>query len=125
VSKAQRIEVIVIDTLEANALAGLQQSFVVHQLADGKDRPKQLADVGSRVRAIARGGHSPIDADLIGKLPALEIIANFGVGYDGIDLAAAGRRGIIVTNSPDVLTEEVADTALGLLPMTVRELSSA
>ena len=59
------------------------------------------------------------------RLPTLEIIASFGVGYDGIDLAAAAERGVIVTNTPDVLTEEVADTALGLLLMTVRELSAA
>jgi lactate dehydrogenase-like 2-hydroxyacid dehydrogenase len=62
---------------------------------------------------------------LIEKLARLEIIASFGVGYDGIDLEAAAERHIIVTNTPDVLTEEVADTALGLLLMTVRELSAA
>ena len=62
---------------------------------------------------------------MIDRLPALEIIANFGVGYDGIDLAHCAERGIVVTNTPDVLTEEVADTALGLLLMTVRELSAA
>src|SRR5690554_5581540 len=59
------------------------------------------------------------------KLPKLRIIGNFGVGYDSVDAAAAGKRGIIVTNTPDVLTEEVADTTLGLLLMTVRELSQA
>ncbi len=58
-------------------------------------------------------------------LPRLEIIANLGVGYDGIDLVAAADRGVIVTNTPDVLTEEVADTTIGLLLMTVRELSAA
>jgi lactate dehydrogenase-like 2-hydroxyacid dehydrogenase len=56
------------------------------------------------------------------KLPKLEIIANFGVGYDTIDAAEAGRRGIIVTNTPDVLTEEVADLAIGLLLATIRQL---
>jgi hypothetical protein len=56
------------------------------------------------------------------KLPKLEIIANFGVGYDTIDAAEAGRRGVIVTNTPDVLTEEVADLAVGLLIATVRQL---
>jgi len=59
------------------------------------------------------------------RLPKLEIVASFGVGYDGIDLEHAAARGIVVTNTPDVLTEEVADTALGLLLMTVRELSAA
>lgn len=78
------------------------------------------------VRAIARGtGKAAVDGALLDRLPKLEIVANFGVGYDGIDLAAAAARGIVVTNTPDVLTEEVADTTLGLLLMTVRELSAA
>src|SRR5262249_52282428 len=55
----------------------------------------------------------------------LEIVARFGVGYDGVDLTAAAARRIVVTNTPDVLTEEVADTAIGLLLMTVRQLSAA
>lgn len=83
------------------------------------------SDLGS-VRAIARGGgHAPVDTSLFERMPKLEIVANFGVGYDGIDLAGAAKRGIVVTNTPDVLTEEVADTALGLLLMTVRELGAA
>jgi hypothetical protein len=64
-------------------------------------------------------------AALIERLPALEIIASFVVGYDGIDVVGAAERGVIITNTPDVLTEQVADTALGLLLMTVRELSAA
>jgi lactate dehydrogenase-like 2-hydroxyacid dehydrogenase len=59
------------------------------------------------------------------RLPKLEIVANFGVGYDAVDIKAAAERGVIVTNTPDVLTEEVADTALGLLLMTAREFSAA
>ena len=94
----------------------------IHPLSHGEAIPPELA---ARVRGIARGGHFPIDAALIESLPKLEIVANFGVGYDGIDLATCAARGIVVTNTPDVLTEEVADTALGLLLMTVRELSAA
>ena len=60
-----------------------------------------------------------------GRLPGLKIIGNFGVGYDTIDIAAAAKRGIVITNTPDVLTEEVADTALGLLLGTVREFYQA
>jgi lactate dehydrogenase-like 2-hydroxyacid dehydrogenase len=62
---------------------------------------------------------------LLARLPRLEIVASFGVGYDHIDAAAAAKRGIIVTHTPGVLTEEVADTALGLLLCTVRELPQA
>jgi lactate dehydrogenase-like 2-hydroxyacid dehydrogenase len=65
------------------------------------------------------------DEALMGRLPNLKIIGNFGVGYDSIDVAAAARRGVIVTNTPDVLTEEVADTTLGLLLSTVREFYKA
>jgi len=67
----------------------------------------------------------PLDAAFIDGLPNLEIIASFGVGYDAVDAKHAATRGIMVTNTPDVLTEEVADTALGLLINTVRELPRA
>ena len=102
-------------------LAGL---FTVHRL----DHDAPLASLGSAlasIRGMARGGHFDVPRSLMAELPKLEIVANFGVGYDGIDLACAAERGIVVTNTPDVLTEEVADTALGLLLMTVRELSAA
>jgi len=75
------------------------------------------------VRGIA--AMTVIDAALIDALPNLEIIANFGVGYDAVDAKHAATRGVMVTNTPDVLTEEVADTALGLLLNTLRELPKA
>ena len=67
----------------------------------------------------------PIDDALLAALPELRIISTCGVGYDHIDVNAAARRGIIVTYTPDVLTEETADTAIGLLLNTVRELPQA
>ena len=75
------------------------------------------------VRGIAAFGG--INAAFIDALPNLEIVASFGVGYDSVDAGHAGKRGVMVTNTPDVLTEEVADTAIGLLINTVRELSRA
>ena len=63
-----------------------------------------------------------IDAAFMRRFPGLQIVSSFGVGYDHIDAKTAGQNGIIVTNTPEVLTEEVADTALGLLIATVREL---
>jgi lactate dehydrogenase-like 2-hydroxyacid dehydrogenase len=80
-------------------------------------------DIAARVRGIA--SMTTISASLMGRLPKLEIVANFGVGYDAIDADHAGKAGIMVTNTPDVLTEEVADTTLGLLLNTVRELSAS
>lgn len=104
----------------------LDAEFEVHRYYNAPDRAAMLADVGAHIEAIAAGGHAiAVDAALIAQLPKLKIVGNFGVGYDGVDTAAAKERGIIVTNTPDVLTEEVADTALGLLLMTVRELGQA
>jgi lactate dehydrogenase-like 2-hydroxyacid dehydrogenase len=119
------IDILAPDKLSPVVLEGVSRLFTVHHLASASDPKAFLAEVGPRVRGIARGGHAGIDRALIEGLPKLEIIASFGVGYDGIDLVAAAERGVIVTNTPDVLTEEVADTSLGLLLMTVRELSAA
>ena len=80
-------------------------------------------ELAQTVRGIAAFGG--ISAAFIDALPKLEIIASFGVGYDSVDAAHAGKQGVMVTNTPDVLTEEVADTALGLLINTVRELPRA
>ncbi|WP_046116527.1 2-hydroxyacid dehydrogenase [Ensifer aridi] len=79
----------------------------------------EMADVAG----IAVSGRLPVD--LMDAFPKLEIVANFGVGYDGVDVARAAARGVVVTNTPDVLTEEVADTAIGLLINTVRLLPQA
>jgi lactate dehydrogenase-like 2-hydroxyacid dehydrogenase len=119
------VEILVIDRLLPSVRAGIETLFTAYYVSEAEDQARLIADVGLRIRGVARGGHGPIDRALIERLPRLEIIANVGVGYDGIDLTAAAARGIVVTNTPDVLTEEVADTALGLLLMTVRELSAA
>jgi lactate dehydrogenase-like 2-hydroxyacid dehydrogenase len=100
-------------------------ALTVHRLSDAADRDALLASVKD-VRAMAVSAPvEPINEALLARLPRLEIIASFGVGYDHVDAAAAAKRGIIVTHTPDVLTEEVADTALGLLLCTVRELPQA
>lgn len=75
------------------------------------------------VRAIVGGGMIRVDAALIDRLPALEIIAIHGVGHDGIDLAAAKARGIRVTTTPDVLTEDVADLAIALMLAVQRRIA--
>jgi lactate dehydrogenase-like 2-hydroxyacid dehydrogenase len=85
-----------------------------------------LAEWGPRIRAIAMtGGHAPLDEAYMRQFPKLEIISSFGVGYDNIDAKAAAGLGIHVTNTPGVLDDEVADTALGLMIMTVRQLPQA
>lgn len=102
----------------------LEGSFTeLHDLGAAADPDALLAEVAPRIRGIANCGATP--RSLMDRLPALEIVSHFGVGYDPIDTTAAAERGIVVTNTPEVLTDEVADTALGLLLMTVRELSAA
>lgn len=117
-------EILQTGTLPPRTSDELRRRFRVHHLPTLQLLPA-LAPRLSNVRGIARGFRLPIERPMMDLLPQLEIVANFGVGYDGIDLAAAADRGIVVTNTPDVLTEEVADTALGLLLMTVRELGAA
>jgi lactate dehydrogenase-like 2-hydroxyacid dehydrogenase len=90
------------------------------------DRARFFANQAQQVRGIAVAASSErLDGPFMSRFPRLEIISSFGVGYDHVDAAWAGAHGITVTNTPDVLTEEVADTALGLLLCTVRELPQA
>ncbi len=102
----------------------LDANFSVHRLYEADDEAGFLARIGAQIRGISMFG-KPIDASVLKAFPNLEIIASYGVGYDNIDAAACAAHGVMVTNTPDVLTDEVADVALGLLLMTVRELSSA
>jgi lactate dehydrogenase-like 2-hydroxyacid dehydrogenase len=98
----------------------------LHRLWLEADPEAWLAAQGPRIRAVALAGpHMAVDDAFIGKLPNLEIIASFGVGYDQIDAHSAARRGVIVTNTPGVLDDEVADTAIGLTIATVRRLPQA
>ena len=121
-----KVDILTIGTLPKDTETKLDRLFQSHRAMTAAEVDAAIVAAGAgRIRAIARGAHVGIGAELMGRLPALEIVASFGVGYDGIDLAHAASRGIVVTNTPDVLTEEVADTTLGLLIMTVRELSAA
>ena len=121
---ADKAEVLVLSPKKA--IEDGLKDFVLHRLWTAPDREAFLAQVGPRVRAIASaGGHAAVDANLMSRLPKLEIVSSFGVGYDHVDAKWAGQHGITVTNTPDVLTEEVADTAIGLLLCTVREFPQA
>lgn len=94
---------------------------------DGVDASLLSDEERAKVRALAVStvAPSPINADYIDSFPNLEIISSFGVGYNHVDAVHAAKKGIAVTNTPEVLTEEVADTAIGLLINTVRELPKA
>ncbi len=79
----------------------------------------------ANARVLAVNGESVVTAEFIARFPKLELIADFGVGYDGIDVAAANARGIAVTNTPGVLTDDVADLAMGLLLASSRRIVEA
>jgi lactate dehydrogenase-like 2-hydroxyacid dehydrogenase len=100
----------------------LAERFTVHKLHTARDKDALIAEVGARVRAIAGGG---VSAELMEKLPKLEIIANFGVGYDSIDTKAAKARNIRVTNTPNVLNDAVAELTIGLMIALARRIPQA
>src|SRR5205085_429364 len=101
-------------------------AFNVVKFPEQTQRAELYARKAGDVRGIAVAATSErLDGAFMSRFPRLEIISSFGVGYDHIDARWAGAHGITVTNTPDVLTEEVADTALGLLLCTVRELPQA
>ncbi|MBN9346548.1 MAG: 2-hydroxyacid dehydrogenase [Devosia sp.] len=120
-----RIDIVLPERIFAGTRATLEAEFAPHFLAEAADRARLIAEIAPRVRAIARGNHVPIDKPLIDAFPNLEIIAVFGAGYDGVDVGYARERGLVVTNTPDVLNEEVADYTIGLLVMTARDLLRA
>src|SRR3954452_11031256 len=120
-----KIEVLLVGPPKPTIVNGLA-SLTLHRLGEAKDRDALLKEVGGRVRAIASSVTAePIGGELMGTLPRLEIVSTFGVGYDHIDVQWAAAHGVTVTNTPQVLTEEVADTALGLLLCVVREFPQA
>ncbi|MDN5860302.1 MAG: 2-hydroxyacid dehydrogenase [Pseudonocardia sp.] len=104
---------------------GCAESFDLIRLWEAGDPEGLLRERGGEVLAVATDGQLPVDGALLDLLPKLQLVAHFGVGYDSVDTAATRARGVVVTNTPDVLDAEVADTAMALLLMTVRELGAA
>jgi lactate dehydrogenase-like 2-hydroxyacid dehydrogenase len=123
---AEKIDVLLIGPEKPVIAKGLNSTFNVVKLPDANAREKFFSDQAPRIRGMAVAATSErIDGPFMSRFARLEIVSSFGVGYDHIDAAWAGGHGITVTNTPDVLTEEVADTALGLLLCTVREFPQA
>ncbi|XAZ22957.1 2-hydroxyacid dehydrogenase [Sinorhizobium sp. B11] len=117
-----RIAVLVPGKIHDRVLAQLKDRFEV--ISVERDETLKLdSGTAQRIRGVALSGAFP--AVWFDQLPNIEIVASFGVGYDGIDAKLAGSKGIIVTNTPDVLNDEVADTAIALLLNTIRELPKA
>lgn len=119
-------DVLMLNPMPPLVIDRLAAGLRLHKLWEAKDREAELARIAPHIRGMASGGgHARVDATLMSRLPALEIVACFGVGYDQVDAVWAGEHGIVVTHTPDVLNEEVADTAFGLLLNAVRQLPQA
>src|SRR5476651_2448629 len=118
----EKPDVLLVGARKPVLIGGLEPKVTLHDYLAAKDKDAFIASVADKIRAIAIAYTSnKVDAALLQKFPKLEQISSFGVGYDHIDAKWAGEHGIVVTNTPEVLNEEVADTALGLLLCTVRE----
>jgi hydroxypyruvate reductase len=98
----------------------LKADYTCHDYVQASDKARFLSSVGSRIRGLVQGGGTVTPTTLLDALPALEIISVFGVGYDGVPVDYCRKRGLKVTNTPDVLTDDVADVAVGLVMMTGR-----
>src|SRR6516162_1147932 len=123
---AEKADVLLIGPPKPVIVNGLSGAFSLVKFSDAKDRDKFFAEAAPHVRGMAVAAtEERVDGAFMTRFPRLEIVSSFGVGYDHVDAAWAGVHGITVTNTPDVLTEEVADTALGLLLCTVREFPQA
>jgi lactate dehydrogenase-like 2-hydroxyacid dehydrogenase len=103
----------------------LRPDFEIHDYANCADRELLLGQVANRVRGILASGMAGPDAALINRLPQLEIISSFSVGYDSTDISAAKARNVIVTNTPDVLTDDVADLAMSFILALPRRVPEA
>lgn len=103
----------------------LEQQYVVHNLPYGGSLGDLPEEAISNVQAFAFRGHGALGSGLMDAFPRLGMIANYGVGYDTIDVAYATSKGIRVTNTPDVLTDDVADLAVGLVIAKSRDIVGA
>jgi len=122
---ADNKDVVLLGPLKPVVVNGLEAACTLHKLAAAKDPDAFIADHAD-VRAIACSATTErIPGSFMARFPRLQIVSSFGVGYDHMDVRWAAEHGVILTNTPGVLTEEVADTALGLLLCTVREFTQA
>jgi len=119
---AQKPEIISLVPLLPFAEAWLDDAFSVHRIWQAKDRDAALVKLRDTARAIASFGHAKVDGPLLDQLPKVKIVSLMSVGYDAIDIPACKARGVAVTNTPDVLTDDVADLAIALLIAASRRI---
>lgn len=119
------IDLLALAALPDFLLQPLQDAYRCHDFGCATDKAELLRKLGPRIRAVVGQGGTRYDEPLLKQLPNLEIITVFGVGYDGVPLDYCREQGIRVTNTPDVLTDDVADIAVALVLMTSRDLVRA
>lgn len=117
--------VLVVGQLPPKIMQALDDAYILHRYWTFEDKEKRLAEVADEVRGIATTGHYGASREMIFALPNLEVISSFGVGTDAIDIPAATEKGVPVTNTPDVLTDDVANTAVMMLLAVSRDLVQA
>jgi hydroxypyruvate reductase len=120
----EKTEVLVVAPLMPFVMEMLHGEYHVHDRIHVNDL-EAFAAAAPRIRAIVGSGDAKVPRELIAMLPALELISIFGVGYDGVDVEAARQRGVPVTNTPEVLNDDVADLALGLMLAIARRIPQA
>lgn len=121
---SEPIHVLAVSRLSPLWTPQLHAAYTVHDRLHETD-PAAFERIAPQIRAIAASGESRVSAELIARLPALELISVMGVGYDGVDVAAAKARGVTVTHTPNVLNDDVADLAIGLALCAARQLPQA
>ena len=123
---SDKIDLVIYGPIRPILENGFPDQYVVHRAETGDQLNQLSADVKEKVRGMAVTYHTMhTGKEELSQFPKLEMVASFGVGYDHIGSAYARENNIIVTNTPDVLTEEVADVAMGLLIATLREFVKA
>jgi lactate dehydrogenase-like 2-hydroxyacid dehydrogenase len=118
-------EILVLVPIYAPTLAALEREYTVHKLWTARDPDALVKDVSGRVRGAVTTGASGMSSSLVEALPRLEIIGCFGTPRGTVDLAVAKGRGVIVTNTPDSITGDVADLAMGLIVAVMRRIVEA
>jgi lactate dehydrogenase-like 2-hydroxyacid dehydrogenase len=117
-------ELLLVSPIPPRVVDALKDDFVLHDYYRAKDKPAMLKEVGGTVRGyISFASAGGADAALMDATPNVELIANWGVGYDRVDAPAAKARGIVVTNTPDVLTDCCADLAMALILAVARRVA--
>ncbi|KWX68042.1 2-hydroxyacid dehydrogenase [Mycobacterium sp. NAZ190054] len=125
-STAQNRSVLQVGPLMPSLSRTLADDYAARQLpTEPAERAAFLAEHGAEITAVVTSGRTGVDAELMQALPNLGAVVNFGVGYDTTDVDVAAARGIGVSNTPDVLTDCVADTAVGLMIDTLRQFSAS